>query len=132
MLETVRFNRIIGENACVDLDPGATAMFAVRKGRDVPTHVTLEKAKKSTEKFTVIAFKKGEDWELITGFADPSAPREPHDKFFSDPANQAAFEEALEFWSTHALVWEEAIMAAPYESTWEIELEKIRATRASG
>lgn len=125
LLEEVIFDHIIGQSSCIEINPSAPAMFAVRKGRDLPTRTTIGMPKADTKSFVVIAAKKGSEWTLITGYAGSKAPREPHDRFFADPANRTEFEKALAFWDTHALVYEPEVMGTLFESTWKYELTKM-------
>lgn len=131
LLTTVDFGRSIGKNACVEVND--TVTFAIRKGRDVPTHVVLGIEKPETSLFTVIAYQDEttKQWVLITGFTGPSAPREPHDRYFDDKLDSDEYKNALNFWTTHALVWEADVMGEAYESSWGLELAKVRMARSS-
>lgn len=124
LLIEVKFDRMIGQRSCVPIDPEAPAQFAIRIGRDMPTRVVLGARKLDAKSFVICAFKKGEAWNLITGYVGEKALREPHDRHFMDPSNAAEFKEALIFWNTHALVWEPEVMGEVYVSTWEAELKK--------
>ena len=80
-----------------------------------------------TDLFTVIAgFNSDEDrWELYTGFAGPSAPKEPTDPSLSSGSSEGE----LRFWSRHALVWGEG-WEAPFEASWSDVLAYARVLRA--
>lgn len=124
----VDLGRVIGQTACVEITDGSS-LFAVRRGRTEPTRVVIDVAKPDTTQFVVLA-RKGTlgDWLLITGYAGADAPREPHDSYFEDGLGDGEFEEALCFWSRHALVWDES-MGPVYESTWTVEIENVRSAR---
>ena len=126
LLTSVDFNRVIGQSACVEVDPDDTILFAVRKGRHLPSHVTKRQEKVDTRFFTVIAYKNRRNgiWTLISCFNGPSVYREPHDRHFIDKHDGREFAEALEFWTTHALVWEEEIMDEPFTSSWDEVLKR--------
>lgn len=126
--QEVDLGRVIGQTACVEIT-GGSLLFAVRKGRTEPTRVVIGVAKPDTTKFVVSA-RKGTrgDWLLITGYAGANAPREPHDRYLEDKHGTVEWTEAIRFWSTHALVWDET-MGQPYESIWPVEIMKVRAAR---
>ena len=121
---TVDFGRIIGTNACVKAADTETLHFAVRAGREVPSRVLPGQEPEPTSQFTMIAYKGDGGWVLITGFAGPSAPREPHDRYFQDKRDGDEFAASVEFWTEHGLVlgddWGEV-----YTSTWQAELDKL-------
>lgn len=125
----VDLGRVIGQTACVETNCDVF-LFAVRKGRTAPTRVVVGVEKSDTTTFVVLVHKDevSGQWVLNTGYAGADAPREPHDRYFDDKLDGDEFVEALKFWSEHALVWDET-MGQPYESTWEIELGKVRAAR---
>ena len=131
LLTSVEMGRTIGTNACVKAEDVDTLHFAVRTGRDVPSRVLPGQEPDPTDLFTVIAGKQEDgSWLLYTGFAGPSAPREPHDRHFADKRDSQEFAESVEFWTTHGLCVSEG-WGEVYPSTWAEELVKIDATRSA-
>lgn len=128
VLQEVDMGRVIGRSALVDAPEVAhdqTTLFACRTGRDIPSRVMLNVEKPETSIFTVIAGKQDGSWNLYTGFAGPSAPREPHDSNLNgDNSNE------LQFWCSHALV-HDAGWSEPFESTWDEVLAAVVAKRAA-
>jgi hypothetical protein len=132
LLTTVNMGREIGTNACVKAADVENIHFAVRTGRDVPSRVLPGQLPEPTHLFTVIAGKKEDgSWMLYTGFAGPSAPREPHDRYFADKRDSKEFAESLEFWTKNGLCVSEG-WGEVYASTWQAELAKIDAVREKG
>ena len=122
LLVEVEMGRVIGRSALVTASVVRTdesCLFACRAGRNVPSRVVTGVEKPETSLFTVIAGKEDDgSWALYTGFAGPSAEKEPTDgSLKGDNAKQIAF------WSSHALVWDES-WETPFESTWNQVCEK--------
>lgn len=123
---TVDFGRIIGETICVPvpINPEKRQTFTIRKGRTLPSHTVVGASKIPTSHFTMAAFKgRYGDWILITGYAGESDPREPNDRSLVPGSED--FYQALEFWTSHALVYDPEIMGEVYESTWADELKAV-------
>lgn len=131
LLTTVDMGREIGTNACVKAADVENIHFAVRTGREFPSRVLPGQEPEPTSLFTVIAGKQEDgSWLLYTGFAGPSAPREPIDQYFADKRDSNEFAESVKFWTENGLCmgngWGE-----PFVSTWDKVLEKVDAARAT-
>lgn len=129
VMQTLDMGRIIGHSGLIEapeVRPDETATFALRLGRDIPSRVVVGVEKPETELFTVLAYYHAGDkqWNLITGFAGPGAPKEPTDRSLVH-GNEAE----LKFWCRHALVHEEE-WGEPFESTWNQVVEDAIAARA--
>lgn len=127
LLTEVDMGRVIGKSALVDapmIRPDEDALFACRKGRDVPSRIRNDIERPDTSVFTVIAGIHEEKWTLFTGFNGPQAAKEPHDATLT-----GGNEKELEFWCAHALVWDEG-WDAPFMSTWLKILDQVAQKRA--
>ena len=56
-------------------------------------------------------------YELVTAWFGEFGPKEPWDPDLAD--DQSAYEESINFWCSHALVHDLAVMDEPFESMWE-------------
>jgi hypothetical protein len=117
----VEMGRLVGPSGLVETAPIAVnelALFAHRIGRDFASRVVVGEQGPEVSTIAVLAFADKADFStyvLITAFVGDLAPREPWDPNFESETERT---EALEFWSSHALVWDSDVMSAPFESTW--------------
>lgn len=96
IVETVDFNKVIGESECVETKPGDEIIYAQRPGRaGLSRFVRGEKA--PTSKLTVVLKKVEDGYITLTAYVGEKSEPEPWDKV-ATPAS-------VEFWNTHALVW---------------------------
>jgi len=113
----VEMERVVGKAGRVKLSPDKAyepALFAQRVGRRFPSRVTFDEAEDTT-KVVVLARSSGLDtYELVSSWVGPLAPREPWDESLS----WSEYVESLDFWSTHALVYNPAVMSEPFTSSW--------------
>jgi len=103
--EEVTFSEIIGVSNCVETSDGSEIVYAKRHGRRGYSRFTKNQSPLPTNKFTVVLKKgdhsnDGQEYILITAFLGPLAAPEPWDK--------NADENSIEFWQSHALVWDES------------------------
>lgn len=107
--EVVPFDRVIGKTTCVTVDETDTIVMAYRKGRLGYTPMVLNRDPSDCSTLVVILKKIGDsDYILITTFIGGLAEREPWDPSISSPEEQ---QRAEAFWSTHALIYDESIIA---------------------
>lgn len=98
---TVDFGRIIGKCECVPTTDDDEIVYAIRCERDRHMRFVKNRTMPDTSKLTLIMFRRGSDWMLVSGwFGDPAA-REPQDPNSSQQERIAAYD----FWTKHALVW---------------------------
>lgn len=117
----VEMGRVVGKSGCAEtpcVGPDDPAFFALRVGRDKPSRVTLGVQGPDMTKVVVLAFASRESartYVLVTSFVGELAPKEPWDR---NIRSQGEFQKSLDFWSSHALVHDPAVMAEPFQSTW--------------
>jgi hypothetical protein len=120
----VNMERLVGRSGCVmapwiGLDD--KAFFAQRIGREKSSRVQLEIKGQETTQVAILAFEADESREemrkfiLITSWIGFLAPKEPWDP---NVRSQEDFKECLNFWSSHALVYDPKVMGPYFESTW--------------
>lgn len=100
LIEEVDFGRQIGETICVATGLGDEIVFAQRPKRFGLTRF-VKNRKSETCSSVVVILKAGEQtgvYVLITAYIGRKAEPEPWDR------NATA--SALEFWNSHALVWD--------------------------
>src|SRR3989338_10319687 len=122
----VDFERNIGINNLVEtqeISAEDTMLFAYRKARKFSTHVVTDRIGENCSAMVVqIRFDKTiKKWFLMTAYIG-HATNDPHEPFYISDKNQVEFKKSLEFWSHHALVYNQETMSLPFESTWKDEL----------
>jgi len=116
----VEMGRVIGRSGCVQTPLIALpdrALFAQRVGRDRPSRVIVGEGVETT-KVVILAFAaRGEagTYVLLTSWVGTLARKEPWDRTI---ATAVEHQDCLQFWCSHALVWDSAVMSAPFESCW--------------
>lgn len=99
-MNTVDMGRIIGKNACVEIDATDDTRWVCRPGRNTESHMVFNKEPVDTTEFTVgMCTDKDGLVTVFTAFPGPKAPKEPTDPSLRDDER----EESEKFWSTHAL-----------------------------
>jgi len=117
----VEMDRVVGFSGCVKalrVETSDQAFFAQRIGRDKPSRVIVGKGE-TTTKVVVLAFPAKEEagkYILVTSFIGSLAPKEPWD---SNIHSKREFQESIDFWTSHALVHDPAVMGPVFESTWD-------------
>lgn len=97
-IETVEFDKEIGNSNCVETNNEDEIIYAQRPFRKGRTRFVKNRAPEPTNKLTLILKKRDAGgYVLIGAFLDPKAEPEPWDK------NKTS--ESQEFWNTHALIW---------------------------
>lgn len=113
-------HRIIGQNGCVatrKITASTPSIFALRTGRHLPSRVAVGFKPVDCDTVSVLAACRQGQWHLITAYIGNLAPREPHDPYFRN--HPEALPEALDFWCSHALVYE-ADWSNLFVSNWEM------------
>ena len=117
----VEMGSVVGRSGCVQtspISPSERSLFAQRVGRERPSRVMVGEGEETT-KVVVLAFaSRGEAgvYVLVTSWVGSLARKEPWDPTIR---SQAEHQESLDFWCSHALVWDPAVMSAPFESSWQ-------------
>lgn len=107
--EVIPFERVIGKTTCVNVDETDTIVMAYRKGRLGPTPMVLNREPSDCSSLVVILKKIGNtDYILRTTFIGGLSEREPWDPSIRDSEEQ---QKAEAFWHTHALIYDENIIA---------------------
>ncbi len=108
--ESIPFGRVIGKSTCVTVDETDTLVMTYRKGRLGPTPMVLNREPSECSTLVVILKKIGDsDYILITTFIGELSEREPWDLAIVPGSEEQQRAEA--FWSTHALIYDESIIA---------------------
>ncbi len=108
--EAISFGRVIGKSTCVTVDETDTIVMAYRKGRLGPTPMVINREPSDCSTLVVILKKIGNDkYILITTFIGQMSEREPWDPAIVSGSEEQQKAEA--FWSTHALIYDESIIA---------------------
>lgn len=121
----VVMGRVVGTCALVAVAPDTTSLFAIRRGRTTPTHITRTVEADECSTVTVVLERNDttQPWRFLTAYIGYIAPAEP---LAMRDRTAPAFAEALAFWQAHALVYDPTTMGEPYESTWEAELARTQ------
>lgn len=106
----VDFGKIIGSSTCVKVHDGDEFRYAKRIGRKYPTRFVLNREPEPCSTVTVIMKRTPNSdkygYTLLTAYVGGLATKEVHDpKLEYEEAH-----EANEFWSKHALIWDESIL----------------------
>ncbi len=115
--QDVDMGRPIGLSGCVPatrlgLDDTATFALRVNRPRASRVAVGVEKVPTSRVAFIAAPLPDG-SYRLITSWVGELAPKEP-----GDASPGAEFDQSFEFWSTHALVYDEETCGPVLETTW--------------
>jgi hypothetical protein len=117
----VEMGRVVGLSGCVKtprIEVGDKTFFAQRVEREKPSRVVFGKGEEAT-KVVVLAFPSRENkrtYVLVTSWIGSLAPKEPWDRNIK---SEEELRESLDFWTSHALIWDSAVMSEPFESSWE-------------
>ena len=113
--------RVVGQTSLIGTEKiglSETAWFAVRKNRMKASRVVPDANPVDTDLVSIIANPvEKNSYELVTAWFGAMAPKEPWDPDLTD--DPSAYEESINFWCSHALVYDPDVMDEPFESTWE-------------
>ena len=117
----VSFGRVVGQSSLINtkkIGLSETAWFAVRKNRKKASRVVPDAGLVDTDLVSIVANPVEKDsYELVTAWFGEFAPKEPWDPDLTD--DTTAYEESINFWCSHALVHDPAVMDESFKSTWE-------------
>lgn len=118
--EKVEMGRIVGRSGCaltISIKTSDTALFALRRARRKASRIVLDHVGPEVSYLAVIAgpTDNPKEYKLYTAFVGEPAPKEPWDSSLTDEERP----ESIRFWTTHALIYDEAVMDAPFRSTWD-------------
>ncbi len=121
-VKEIVFDDVIGDTSCVPANSEAPMLFAVRNKKNRASRVVINTPKIPTKSFSVLATKSTVtgDWWLVDYYFGERAPREPSDPYFLKPdSDLEELSRSLEFWESHALVYNPFNMGDYFVSTWE-------------
>ena len=117
----ISLGRVVGQSSLINtkkIGLSEAAWFAVRKNRMKASRVVPDAGPADTDLVSIVANPVEKDsYELVTAWFGAMAPKEPWDPDLAD--NSSAYEDSINFWCSHALVHDLAVMDEPFESTWE-------------
>jgi hypothetical protein len=117
----VEMGRIVGLSGRVrtpPIGPSDRSLFAQRIRRERPSRVVMGEGEETT-KVVILAFpakESADTYVLATSWVGSLAPKEPWDPMIT---SQEERQECLQFWYSHALIYDPSVMTEPFESTWE-------------
>lgn len=119
---SIDMERVVGTSICVQtsmIGINDSAIFSIRNGRVHPTRVVLWGKPEPTSRICMVVdnCQHLDDYEdpayanttIITAYFGVPSEREPH-------YNKRARE--IQFWSSHALIYDKNTMSKPFVSTW--------------
>jgi|TARA_Y100000294_G_scaffold50431_1_gene47493 hypothetical protein len=113
--------RVVGQSSLIStkkIGLSETAWFAIRKNRMKASRVVPNASPVDTDLVSIVANPiEKNSYELVTAWFGAMAPKEPWDPDHAD--DPTAYEESINFWCRHALVYDPEVMDEPFESTWE-------------
>lgn len=106
----VDFKKPIGHSTCVSVKSTDEFRYATRLGRKYPTRFVMNREPEECSTVTIIMKRTPNSdkygYSLLTAYIGGLATKEVHDpKLEYEEAH-----EANEFWSKHALIWDESIL----------------------
>ena len=117
----ISLERVVGQSSLIDTQKiglSETAWFAIRKSRMKASRVVPDAAQVDTEIVSIVANPVEKNtYELVTAWFGSFAPKEPWDPDLAD--DPSAYKASINFWCSHALVHDLAVMDEPFRSTWE-------------
>ena len=117
----ISLGRVVGQSSLINtkkIGLSEIAWFAVRKNRMKASRVIPGESPLDTDIVTIVANPVAENrYELVTAWFGEFAPKEPWDPDLTD--DPSAYEDSINFWCSHALVHDLAVMDEPFRSTWE-------------
>lgn len=104
------FNKPIGYSTCISVSSNDEFRYAVRIGRKYPTRFVLNREPVPCSTITIIMKRTPNStnygYRLLTAYIGGLATKEVHDPTLE----YEEAHEANQFWSTHALIWDESIL----------------------
>ena len=118
----VAMGRVVGLAECVKapvIKVNQETFFAQRKERQGVSRITQESKGEESSKLAIFAFASREDarvYVLATAFIGSINHKEPWDRNIK---SQEEYQKSINFWSSHALVYDPKVMEKVFKSTWE-------------
>jgi len=121
----VSLGRVVGQSSLINtkkIGLSETAWFAVRKNRMKASRVVPDAGPADTDLVSIVANPvEKKSYELVTAWFGAMAPKEPWDPDLAD--DPSAYDESINFWCRHALVYDPELMRKPFRSSWNNILE---------
>jgi len=121
----VSLGRVVGQSSLLNtkkIGLSETAWFAVRKNRMKASRVGPDAGPADTDLVSIVANPvEKKSYELVTAWFGAMAPKEPWDPDLAD--DPSAYDESINFWCRHALVYDPELMRKPFRSSWNNILE---------
>ena len=110
--DSINMGRVIGKTTCVEVGPDDDVQYFYRKKRKGTTPFVKGREPEDTTNIVVI-FREGKYGNpmLLTSWYGNLAPMEPWDARRKN-CSEEEIKECEEFWSTHALIFDEACIDA--------------------
>jgi len=116
----VSLERVVGQSSLINtrkIGLSESAWFAIRKNRMKASRVVPDANPTNTDLVSIVAKQvEKTSYELVAAWFGDFAPKEPWDPDLVDDLR--AYEKSINFWCSHALVHDLAVMDEPFESTW--------------
>lgn len=117
----INFNQPIGKQSCVEVGPEDEIVMVYRKGRSGRTPMVKNREMEPCSSLTIILKKDQSDeiddtYKMITAFIGGDSTREPWDP---NVENEEEYHACEDFWSSHALVYDENLI--DFERTMAFE-----------
>ncbi len=128
MQTEVDMHRVIGRRGVTQtklIDIDCESLFSVRTGRKHPSRVAPAGVVGDETSKVVIIARPGREhhpYILVTAWIGSLAQKEPWDPNIS---SKAEYKDCLDFWCSHALVQDPAVMSIPFMDTWRSILAPI-------
>jgi hypothetical protein len=117
----ISLGRVVGQSSLIKTQKiglSEKVWFAIRKNRMKASRVVPDAGPADTGLVSIVANPVEKDsYELVTAWFGAMAPKEPWDPDLADDPSD--YEESINFWCSHALVHDPAVMDEPFRSTWE-------------
>ena len=117
--------RVVGQSSLIKTQKiglSETAWFAIRKNRMKASRVVPDAGPADTDLVSIVANPvEKKSYELVTAWFGAMAPKEPWDPDLAD--DPSAYDESINFWCRHALVYDPELMRKPFRSNWNKILE---------
>ena len=121
----VSLGRVVGQSSLINTQKiglSETAWFAVRKNRMKASRVVPDAGPVHTDLVSIVANPiEKNSYELVTAWFGTMAPKEPWDPDLADVTS--AYDESINFWCSHALIYDPELMRKPFRSNWNKILE---------
>lgn len=128
----VDLGRVIGKSGLIEtpeIQLETKTYFAYRKNRKYPSHISKQRDGTESQTVAITIKKILNKWKLITAYIGLNTPSEPFYYFDKDSwyyKDEKQLQESLDFWTKHAIAYDENTTGDIYESTWTDEIDRIK------